>query len=47
MRRLQLIGSLLLLAIPLSGGAAEGDAAVWDLSEIYPSVEAWVGSSIR
>ncbi len=41
MRRLQLIGYLLLLAMPLSAGAAEGDAAVWDLSEIYPSVEAW------
>lgn len=41
MRRLQLIGYLLLLAIPLSAGAAEGDAAVWDLSEIYPSVAAW------
>jgi oligoendopeptidase F len=41
MRRLQLIGYLLLLAIPLAGGAAEGDAAVWDLSEIYPSIEAW------
>ncbi len=41
MRRLQLIGYLLLLAIPLSGGAADGDAAVWDLAEIYPSVEVW------
>ena len=41
MRRLHLIGYLLLLAIPLSGLTAEGDAAVWDLSEIYPSVEAW------
>ena len=41
MRRLHLIGYLLLLAIPLTGSAAEGDAAVWDLSEIYPSVEAW------
>jgi oligoendopeptidase F len=41
MRRLHLIGYLLLLTIPLSGVTAEGDAAVWDLSEIYPSVEAW------
>ncbi len=41
MRRLHLIGYLLFLAIPLSGLTAEGDAAVWDLSEIYPSVEAW------
>jgi oligoendopeptidase F len=41
MRRLYLIGYLLLLAIPLPGLTAEGDAAVWDLSEIYPSVEAW------
>jgi oligoendopeptidase F len=41
MRRLHLIGYLLLLALPLSGSAAEGDAAVWDLSEIYPSDEAW------
>lgn len=41
MRRLHLIGYLLLLAIPLTGSAAEGDAAIWDLSEIYPSVEAW------
>ncbi|MCI0517596.1 MAG: oligoendopeptidase F [Woeseiaceae bacterium] len=41
MRRLQLIGYLILLAIPLAGSTAEGDAAIWDLSEIYPSVEAW------
>ncbi len=41
MRRLHLIGYLLLLALPLSGVAAEDDAAVWDLSEIYPSDEAW------
>ncbi|HSD69159.1 MAG TPA: oligoendopeptidase F [Woeseiaceae bacterium] len=41
MRRLHLIGYLLFLAIPLTGSAAEGDAAIWDLSEIYPSVEAW------
>lgn len=41
MRRLHLIGYLLLLSIPMPGVTAEGDAAVWDLSEIYPSVKAW------
>jgi oligoendopeptidase F len=41
MRRLQIASYLLLLLLPAAGLPADEDPAVWNLDEIYPSVEAW------